>query len=217
MQAMMRLVSTPPPRAALRRARPRATSRKLRMIRSPASLDFSGWNCTPNTLPRSTTAANVSGVRRRGDTVGGHRARHNEWRESSTCAHRGSRPAAEMSAARRVTVRGAFQPTCGIFSRSSALPWSRVTRPGSTPSPGTSGASSLPSNSHCMPRQMPSSGVPGAHGGADRVAPRTDERRRRGEVADAGHDQRRAAGAAPPATRASRTRRRAPSAPCAPT
>src|SRR6185369_9768913 len=38
----------------------RATSRKLRMICNPASLDFSGWNCTPKTLPRSTTAANVS-------------------------------------------------------------------------------------------------------------------------------------------------------------
>src|SRR5207237_1371849 len=34
---------------------PRATSRKLRMICSPASLDFSGWNCTPNTFPRSTS------------------------------------------------------------------------------------------------------------------------------------------------------------------
>src|SRR5262249_5230779 len=37
----------------------RATSRKFRMICSPASLDFSGWNCTPKTLPRSTTAAKV--------------------------------------------------------------------------------------------------------------------------------------------------------------
>jgi hypothetical protein len=37
----------------------RATSRKLRMICSPASLDFSGWNWTPNTLSRSTTAENV--------------------------------------------------------------------------------------------------------------------------------------------------------------
>ena len=32
--------------------------------------------------------------------------------------------------------------------------------PATAPSPLTSGASSLPSNSHCMPRQMPSSGVP---------------------------------------------------------
>src|SRR5438105_3370637 len=38
----------------------RATSRKLRRICRPASLDFSGWNCTPKTLSRSTTAANVS-------------------------------------------------------------------------------------------------------------------------------------------------------------
>jgi hypothetical protein len=28
----------------------RVTSRKLRMICRPVSLDFSGWNCTPNTL-----------------------------------------------------------------------------------------------------------------------------------------------------------------------
>ena len=28
-------------------------------MRSPASLDFSGWNWTPKTLSRSTTDANV--------------------------------------------------------------------------------------------------------------------------------------------------------------
>jgi len=27
-------------------------------MRKPASLDFSGWNCTPETPPASTTAAN---------------------------------------------------------------------------------------------------------------------------------------------------------------
>src|SRR5262249_39568988 len=37
----------------------RAISRKLRRICNPASLDFSGWNCTPKMLSRSTAAANV--------------------------------------------------------------------------------------------------------------------------------------------------------------
>ena len=46
---MMRLVSIS-----------RHTSRKLRIICSPASLDFSGWNCTPKMLSRSTTDANVA-------------------------------------------------------------------------------------------------------------------------------------------------------------
>ncbi len=36
-----------------------AISRKLRRICRPASPDFSGWNCTPKMLSRSTTAANV--------------------------------------------------------------------------------------------------------------------------------------------------------------
>jgi hypothetical protein len=54
----------------------------------------------------------------------------------------------------------AFQPTCGTFSRFSASPSSRAIRPFMTPSPATPGASSLPSNSHCMPTQMPNSGVP---------------------------------------------------------
>ena len=35
-------------------------ARKLRRIFSPVSPDFSGWNCTPITLPRSTAAANGS-------------------------------------------------------------------------------------------------------------------------------------------------------------
>ena len=32
----------------------RSTARKLRSTCSPASPDFSGWNCTPKRLPRST-------------------------------------------------------------------------------------------------------------------------------------------------------------------
>ena len=35
------------------------TSRKLRRIVRPASPDFSGWNCTPKMLSRSTTDENV--------------------------------------------------------------------------------------------------------------------------------------------------------------
>src|SRR5262245_5140752 len=54
----------------------------------------------------------------------------------------------------------AFQPTCGTLSRSSVLPARRLMRPDITPRPSTPGASSLPSKSHCMPTQMPKSGVP---------------------------------------------------------
>ena len=35
-------------------------SRKLRRILRPVAPDFSGWNCTPITLSRSTAAANGS-------------------------------------------------------------------------------------------------------------------------------------------------------------
>ena len=35
-------------------------SRKLRRICRPVAPDFSGWNCTPKTLPRSTAAAKGS-------------------------------------------------------------------------------------------------------------------------------------------------------------
>ena len=74
-------------------------------------------------------------------------------------------------------------------------------RPGMTPSPRTSGASSLPSNSHCMPRQIPNSGMPEADRGADGVEPRALERRRRGEVADARDDDAGGVAAAPRQTR----------------
>jgi hypothetical protein len=51
-----------------------------------------------------------------------------------------------------------FQPTCGTLrGRRAAM---RVQRPGINARPGTPGASSLPSNSHCIPRQMPRSGMP---------------------------------------------------------
>ncbi len=36
---------------------PDATAAKLRSIRNPAALDFSGWNCVPSTLPRPAIAA----------------------------------------------------------------------------------------------------------------------------------------------------------------
>ncbi len=57
-----------------------------------------------------------------------------------------------------------------------------------TPSPFTSGASSLPSNSHCMPRQIPSSGLPVLGVSGDGLVPGTLEGGRGREVADAGHD-----------------------------
>ena len=62
-------------------------------------------------------------------------------------------------------------------------------RPAIAPSPATSGASSLPSNSHCMPTQIPNSGSPDAAAPADRVAPRGIEPGGRAEVADARHDE----------------------------
>ena len=59
------------------------------------------------------------------------------------------------------------------------------------PGPGSSGASSLPSNSHCMPRQMPSSGRPSPTRARIASVQSGVERARRAEVADARHDDRR--------------------------
>ena len=124
-------------------------------------------------------------VRRRGDAVGRDR-RGEGMREVDVRAG-----VAGPSAAARLAgeAPSAFQPTCGIFRRCAASPCSSRQRPASTPRPGTSGASSLPSNSHCMPTQMPSSGVPAStarpiasrHGAPSAVGG--------GEMADAGHDQ----------------------------
>ena len=170
-----------------------ATSRKFRRICRPTSPDFSGWNCTPNTLPRSTTAANVSRMRRRGDAVvrdrRGVRVREVDLRTAVEAR------AADASGPREVERIPADMRNLQALLGVAAQPRRRVLA--RTPSPGTSGASSLPSNSHCMPRQMPSSGVPAPHGVADRVAPRPVERRGRREVADAGHDDRRRRRAAP--------------------
>ena len=111
-----------------------------------------------------------------------------------------------------------FQPTCGTLMR--RCPAWRLSADGTRPTArrarGQSGASSLPSNSHCMPRQMPSSGRPSptrCQNGVDpprssaRVAPKwptpgtmTPMRRR-----------------ARPATPARTRRRRPPRAPSSPT
>ncbi len=40
-------------------ARPPSAARKLASTAAPTAPDFSGWNWTPKTLSRSTTAANV--------------------------------------------------------------------------------------------------------------------------------------------------------------
>ena len=61
-----------------------------------------------------------------------------------------------------------------------------------TPSPATSGASSLPSNSHCMPTQMPSSGVPDAHRAPIASRHGASSAAVAREVADARHDEPRA-------------------------
>ena len=74
-----------------------------------------------------------------------------------------------------LVTRNEFHPTCGTLKRgetaSASLPVgassdgapvpssaSRRQMPGSSSSPGCPGASLLPSNSHCMPTQIPSSG-----------------------------------------------------------
>ena len=88
------------------------TSRKLRRICSPASPDFSGWNCTPKTLSRSTTDANVFAC----VVAATHSAVTGAAYEcvKYTCA-----PDVEACEQPRAS-RGspsAFQPTCGTFSR----------------------------------------------------------------------------------------------------
>ena len=57
-----------------------------------------------------------------------------------------------------------------------------------TPSPGTPGASVDPSNSHCMPTQMPSSGTPRSSAARTALRQSSPSARVRFEMADARDD-----------------------------
>ena len=181
---------------ALLRPATRPRSRKLRRICRPASLDFSGWNCTPKTL--SVLDHRREGVGVRGG--GGARARHRR-RERVREVDLRARVEPGEQARRLAEVERVPADVRNLQAlarrRRRAAGSARAARPGR----GTPGASSLPSNSHCMPTQMPRSGVPAAHGFGNRVAPRAVEHRGGGEVADARHDERRRARRTRPASR----------------
>ena len=136
--------------------------RKLRSTRSPASPDFSGWNCTPAMWSCSTTAANVAlcvgggdAGRRDGRCVG---VREVDLRSVVDGVENPRR----TPNLQRVPADVRHLQRCG----------QKVERPSSRPRPGTSGASSLPSNRYCRPRQMPSSGTPRGQRQGSRLATR---------------------------------------------
>ena len=129
---------------------------KARSIRRPCREDFSGWNWTPNTLLARDDRGEPLAVLGAADDVGRDRA---GAPRTSARGRRGSRwlgsPAVRGEARSK---RTSFQPMCGMrrppvssrrdLARRSAR--DRRRRP----------ISSEVSNSSCMPRQMPSSGVP---------------------------------------------------------
>ena len=141
---MRRLASTADSLAT----RSHAIARKFRQDREgPTSPDFSGWNCAPQDGPRSTTDGERSpcsvvghGVAgdRRGERVG--EVDCEPIAQAVDSATRGvavERVPADVRHLRRRRGRRSAEPEAAA----------RATRP----RPGRSGASSLPSNSHCSP------------------------------------------------------------------
>jgi len=182
----------------------RATSRSCEYC-SPASLDFSD-----GTGRRDVAALDNRGeglrVRGRSDTVCGdgggvrvgevHMGSRLESREYSS---------ASLKSSASTDVRDLQRAPCRLKP---------VTRPGRTPSRDFR-TSSSPPNSHCIPRQMPKSGVPPRT--ADPIASCRGRRASPSKrVADAGDDdaEKRAQSSE---TKGSRSRRERPSTPCGPT
>ena len=81
-----------------------------------------------------------------------------------------------------------FQPTCGTLSAPLSSRGSREQTPAMAPSPLTPGASSLPSNSHCMPEADAEQRRAAFGRAPDGRGPRAVERRGRAEVPDARDD-----------------------------
>ena len=139
-------------RAALA-TRPTHRARSSPPCAGPTSWLFSGWNCTPSTLPapddrrevarrsRIEAITTSSAARRSSRSGRSRRARRPRCRRASGAAGAraaGSSPCAAPAGRRRSAARG----------------------PGRRPRPRWRPCSSLSSNSSCMPMQMPSSGVP---------------------------------------------------------
>src|SRR5690242_11427297 len=105
-------------------------------MRSPVSPDFSGWNCTPKMLSRSTAAENAPPYTVSATVSGTTGARYECVKY--TYAH-GSTPRISRDPG---FVRIWFQPTCGDFTSLANFAHS----PLMAHSPGVSGDSSLPVN-----------------------------------------------------------------------
>ena len=146
MQAMMRLVE-----------HQAHTSRKLRRICQPCVARFLRVELHAEDVVALDHRRERVRVRRRGHALGcdrcgkGVREVHLRARGQSCEEPRGAAEV-QASSSRRAAPSAADRRS----------PSSRAMRPAMAPSPMASGASSLPSNSHCIPTQMPNSGVPDA-------------------------------------------------------
>ena len=168
--------------------------------------DFSGWNCTPPTAWCSTAAAELDAVAGRPHAAFGDgggvgvgevdlvalvhaleqpRVARAVQRVPSHVRHLERRGACRWS---RVgpPPASAGPPPCPADAPSSSV--IRLHMPGSSSRPGWPGASALPSNSHCMPTQMPRRGRSRAMWLRMAACHSASEGRCHLEVADAGHD-----------------------------
>ena len=116
--------------------------------RQPGAELFSGWNCTPSTLPRDRRPGTDAIVRRPArDHVG------ILWRGRRSCAR--SRP----SEARSRPARRGLSSTGSIRCAARAARVSRTTRPGKTPRPAPA-PSSLPRRGAACPGRCPGTADP---------------------------------------------------------
>ena len=107
------------------------------------------WPTAARARPRPRSAGRTRTTRPRRRR---RRARARTCARSSTTRDR----AGPRAGARRLRTSSVFHPICGRRT----VAGRRVIRPGTTPSPAASGDSSLPSNSICMPTQIPRNGRP---------------------------------------------------------
>ena len=156
------------------------------MICSPASPDFSGWNCTPKTFPRARPPTRMSPACVAGrDAVGRHGRR---VRMGEVHVRARLEAGEDLRAARELQP---VPPDMGNFQ-----PLLRVALESHDPSGQHAEARHLgrlvaafkePLHPEADPEERRRAC---AHGRSDRVAPRADERSRRREVADTRHYQR---------------------------
>ncbi len=129
-------------------------SKKVFKMRRPVDPLFSGWNWVANTLPFCTAEMKlvpyVVSVKAQGAASGEGMARYECTKYTSS-----SGLSAWMSLV-CFCINRPFQPMWG--TESLAEESKRLMVPLMMPSPFTPGVSSLPSNSVCMPRQIPKKG-----------------------------------------------------------